>query len=189
MQEQDRDVSPDNGHGPDRKRRRKILSCTDCRRRKVQCDRSLPACSRCVKADKAASCIYEDETPTDSNSLGNQPLFASSVSKQINGQASVSVSREVWDDMLSRLLHQERTIQRLHDERTNLMRSNRSKYISEPGRDAFEAIDNDGKGSQPESMMFRGKAFKTQFHGPTDARSALMHVCSFILISEGTWRC
>ena len=189
MQEQDRDLSPDNGHGPDRKRRRKVLSCTDCRRRKVQCDRSLPACSRCVKADKAASCIYEDETPLNGNNLGDQPLFASSVPKQTNGQASVNVSKEVWDDVLSRLLHQERTIQRLHNERTNLMGSSRSKRIFEPERDAFEVLDNDGKGAESESVMFRGKAFRTQFHGPTDTRSALMHVCNFILISERMWRC
>ena len=56
--------SPRTEHSPnafesrEHKRRRKALSCYDCRRRKLKCDRKFPACSRCVKASLASACTY-----------------------------------------------------------------------------------------------------------------------------------
>ncbi|RAL08443.1 uncharacterized protein BO97DRAFT_472979 [Aspergillus homomorphus CBS 101889] len=41
------------------KRRRKALSCYDCRRRKLRCDRGQPACSRCRKGGIAETCSYD----------------------------------------------------------------------------------------------------------------------------------
>jgi hypothetical protein len=43
-----------------RKRKRKprtVLSCNDCRRRKLKCDRELP-CNRCINGGVAHSCVY-----------------------------------------------------------------------------------------------------------------------------------
>jgi Fungal specific transcription factor domain/Fungal Zn(2)-Cys(6) binuclear cluster domain len=40
------------------KRRRIALSCVDCRRRKVKCDRSYPSCLRCKQGGHADSCAY-----------------------------------------------------------------------------------------------------------------------------------
>lgn len=43
-----------------RKRKRKprtILSCNDCRRRKLKCDRELP-CNRCINGGVAHTCVY-----------------------------------------------------------------------------------------------------------------------------------
>jgi len=40
------------------KRRRIALSCVDCRRRKVKCDRTYPACIRCQNGGQADSCNY-----------------------------------------------------------------------------------------------------------------------------------
>jgi hypothetical protein len=42
------------------RRQRAVLSCNDCRRRKLKCDRELP-CNRCVKGGIASSCAYEPE--------------------------------------------------------------------------------------------------------------------------------
>ncbi|OJJ43661.1 hypothetical protein ASPZODRAFT_136113 [Penicilliopsis zonata CBS 506.65] len=44
------------------KRRRPPLSCTECRRRKLKCDRLLP-CSQCVRSKTADSCIYTGLQP------------------------------------------------------------------------------------------------------------------------------
>jgi len=41
---------PDDSTSGDRKRRRKVLSCFTCRRRKLQCDRVSPTCGRCKSA-------------------------------------------------------------------------------------------------------------------------------------------
>lgn len=42
------------------KRKRKALSCFDCRRRKLKCDREYPTCSRCQKAGQADTCSYDE---------------------------------------------------------------------------------------------------------------------------------
>ncbi|KAF1942115.1 hypothetical protein EJ02DRAFT_346248 [Clathrospora elynae] len=42
------------------KRQRAVLSCNDCRRRKLKCDRELP-CNRCNKGGTSGSCAYESE--------------------------------------------------------------------------------------------------------------------------------
>lgn len=179
MQEQDsQGPSPETDHGHDRKRKRKVLSCTDCRRRKVQCDRNLPACGRCTKADKAASCVYEDEPPTAfGNTNGSQHQAANSTSRQPNGQSSVTVSKEVWDDILSRLLQQERTIERIRNERTDVIISGGNKPNMLGTIHNGIVAEKDQRDTPKETMLFRGQAFRTQFHGSTDARSSLTHVC------------
>lgn len=48
---------------PPRKRRRVIISCTECHRRKQRCDRGLP-CSNCVARNKQDSCRFEAGAPT-----------------------------------------------------------------------------------------------------------------------------
>lgn len=48
---------------PPRKRRRLIISCTECHRRKQKCDRSLP-CANCVSRNKQDSCRYESGPPS-----------------------------------------------------------------------------------------------------------------------------
>lgn len=39
-------------------RNRELRACTECRKRKLKCDRQLP-CSSCVRREESASCIYE----------------------------------------------------------------------------------------------------------------------------------
>ncbi|KAM0347925.1 hypothetical protein ACHAPU_004424 [Fusarium lateritium] len=46
-----------------RKRRRVVISCTECHRRKQRCDRELP-CGNCRSRDKESSCVYEAGAPT-----------------------------------------------------------------------------------------------------------------------------
>lgn len=44
------------------RRRRPPLSCTECRRRKLKCDRSLP-CGQCVRSKAADSCAFVGPQP------------------------------------------------------------------------------------------------------------------------------
>jgi hypothetical protein len=44
---------------PVRKRRRPAYSCTECRRRKVRCDRAIP-CGQCTAQKVASLCAYDD---------------------------------------------------------------------------------------------------------------------------------
>lgn len=43
-----------------RKRRRRTMACTQCRSRKLRCDREYPVCGRCQKSKTPAQCTYED---------------------------------------------------------------------------------------------------------------------------------
>lgn len=56
--EMNMDVQPQ----PDRarKRRRRTMACTQCRSRKLKCDREYPTCSRCSKSRTPSKCTYED---------------------------------------------------------------------------------------------------------------------------------
>ncbi|XMA15605.1 hypothetical protein WAI453_008396 [Rhynchosporium graminicola] len=45
---------------PPRKRKRIVISCTECHRRKQKCDRQSP-CSNCIARNKHALCQYENE--------------------------------------------------------------------------------------------------------------------------------
>jgi len=50
------------------KRRRIALSCVDCRRRKVKCDRTYPSCDRCQKGGYGDKCVYVPHTGAASSS-------------------------------------------------------------------------------------------------------------------------
>ncbi|THZ04882.1 hypothetical protein D6C78_01663 [Aureobasidium pullulans] len=156
--------SPEGDLGPDRKRRRKVLSCMDCRRRKVQCDRSVPVCGRCEKAGKP--CSYEDDSPSQQASTGSGLPY-------VSRQQSVTVSRDVWDDMFNRLLHQERVIERLQATHASPA-TPATVSIATP--QVHGNLDTPGGTSDigaKERMLFRGKGFKTTYFGPSDARSAM----------------
>lgn len=43
-----------------RKRRRRTMACTQCRSRKLRCDREYPICGRCQKSKNPTQCTYED---------------------------------------------------------------------------------------------------------------------------------
>ncbi|KAI0484530.1 hypothetical protein GGR56DRAFT_614237 [Xylariaceae sp. FL0804] len=47
---------------PPRKRRRIVISCIECHRRKQKCDRLLP-CTNCQSRNKESACRYETGTP------------------------------------------------------------------------------------------------------------------------------
>ena len=47
---------------PPRKRRRLVISCTECHRRKQKCDRKLP-CTNCQTRNKESACRYETGKP------------------------------------------------------------------------------------------------------------------------------
>lgn len=51
---------PTNTTAPPRKRRRPALSCEQCRRRKIKCDRAYP-CGQCLQS-KTTTCTYSPDT-------------------------------------------------------------------------------------------------------------------------------
>ncbi|KAI3320613.1 hypothetical protein HD806DRAFT_547166 [Xylariaceae sp. AK1471] len=53
---------PEAAKPPPRKRRRIVISCTECHRRKQKCDRKLP-CTNCQSRSKESACRYETGAP------------------------------------------------------------------------------------------------------------------------------
>ncbi|XWW98361.1 hypothetical protein V2A60_006361 [Cordyceps javanica] len=72
---------------PARKRRRVVISCFECHRRKQKCDRELP-CGNCVARNREASCAYEAGAPT-SKSLKETTAPASTTTNTTLSFASV----------------------------------------------------------------------------------------------------
>ncbi|KAI1404157.1 hypothetical protein F4819DRAFT_448910 [Hypoxylon fuscum] len=56
------DKANQDSKAPPRKRRRIVISCTECHRRKQKCDRKMP-CTNCVSRNKETACRYETGTP------------------------------------------------------------------------------------------------------------------------------
>ncbi|KAI0010651.1 hypothetical protein F4779DRAFT_577112 [Xylariaceae sp. FL0662B] len=59
---EDNTIHETHGKTPPRKRRRIVISCTECHRRKQKCDRKMP-CTNCQSRNKEADCRYETGTP------------------------------------------------------------------------------------------------------------------------------
>lgn len=74
---------PPNSIPAPRKRRRPALSCEQCRRRKIKCDRTYP-CGQCLQS-KTASCSYSPDTVRASRHVSDGaslPAQSSSVASQ-----------------------------------------------------------------------------------------------------------
>ena len=71
---------------PIRKRKRTPMSCTECRRRKKQCDRNVPRCSECVLRGVEHLCRWGDER--DQADSSNSNSSSSSNSRLASSQAS-----------------------------------------------------------------------------------------------------
>ncbi|CAK7202253.1 hypothetical protein SEUCBS139899_004975 [Sporothrix eucalyptigena] len=94
---QDRDRSEshpgeDKSDHPPRKRQRVRLSCLECRRRKLSCDRGFP-CERCIKSGTPERCTYETRpglAPPAKNGLSQGALanFESRISALTSGHGN-----------------------------------------------------------------------------------------------------
>ena len=193
--------SPDDLAGGDRKRGRKALSCYDCRRRKVGCDRRIPSCGRCVKQGHADSCIYE-ATPIDATPGGEAPLSADgthtsirtldSQSSQLASSLVGTNTKEAGNDVSSKLLFQANKIEQLEARLVSLEAAVKQRNeanndlrlempaidpIISPARVMVNGTQLNHHGTEStESLHFRGKGFKGQFYGASNPTSLISHV-------------
>lgn len=181
---------PDTGAGSERKRRRKVLSCYDCRRRKLQCDRVMPACGRCVKAGQAASCLYLDDAadtpvrPARPETGMRRGPFDGHYSRPIH---SVDHS----GDLLGRLEFQDSRIKQLESalaqasaatEHSAVHRLKASALPITP--ESVQGHDAGASVTDRETMLLRGKSFKTQFHGTSHPGALLAHMPELNLFTK-----
>ncbi|KAL5050604.1 hypothetical protein BDW71DRAFT_103576 [Aspergillus fruticulosus] len=66
------------------KRLRPSYNCTECRRRKVKCDRARPSCGQCRALHLTSACLYEDNAR---HSMLNRASPRTHNSEQLDGQS------------------------------------------------------------------------------------------------------
>jgi hypothetical protein len=171
-----RDNSPDASHDKRASKKRKVLSCYACRSRKMKCDRIYPVCSRCQKTGRADHCTYDprllEELPVNGSGIGDGQ---SSYSLPDHDSAPGSSDTLTW-----KLRMQERRIESMEKKLASLHGTNDSALDFSSSR--FDDFDPDEHHPREETM-FRGKGFKTQFHGSTSALSSLATVCTLLCTS------
>ncbi|ETN42487.1 uncharacterized protein HMPREF1541_01643 [Cyphellophora europaea CBS 101466] len=175
------------------KRRRLALSCVDCRRRKVKCGRELPSCVRCIKGGHGDACkyvSYDDKsgdllTPTDespeerraaSDAEESWTEEAETYYRHSKGGATSKTAYAVKRTAPQRSLEE---LQERVFELETYVRSAGSRPVSS---EMFLGMGHpQGPGSRPkdtnqdfERSLLRGRSFKTQYTGPSNAASLLL---------------
>lgn len=204
-----RSPSPDHFHSNERKRRRKALSCYDCRRRKLRCDREYPSCSRCRKAGQAHSCIYESGSLGHEDSGGGdkldvedtlsaaavdtgagEPTLTPKPIVQLSREPTNVMGKPLVDASSSKLVQQARRIAQLESRLATLEANQPAATWQSFGKVESVGKTTEKRGgiengpfltpargtTQPETILFRGKSYKTQYYGGTNPTSLIAHV-------------
>lgn len=172
------------------KRKRRTLSCLQCRRRKLRCDRSYPSCSRCRSQE--IKCVFENppinqQRRISDNNQSHLELRADTIASPIaivtppQGQNAHSAtirnptleapqSQGTWG------LLGEQAMNPLVRERPAIMSD--SLLLLEPP-----------KPRKKENVIFRGKNFKTQFYGGSNPTSLIGDVSPVHFFILGYLRC
>ncbi|KAM0704913.1 hypothetical protein Q7P35_007700 [Cladosporium inversicolor] len=183
---------PDDGASGDRKRRRKVLSCYDCRRRKLQCDRVMPACGRCVKAGQESSCEYSEDASDPLFRSSKPPNPEHSGNSTVDPDSASSYPDVPLNDLPTKMKYQERRIQQLEaalarttPNRPEATAARQFEVLKHPLTP--ESVHDSGLGSNindRETMLLRGRAFETQFSGTTHPLSLIAHVPELNLFTK-----
>lgn len=201
------------GQPPARKRQRVRLSCLECRRRKLSCDRGFP-CERCIKSGTPDRCSYESRNGEVVNaSSGVPPPFAQLDSRRfgvVDGATGLSprdsdFARQDHD----RIRRLELEIAQLKSQltrpgvasfdgstvaATNSPATQKDETHGEPDpsiREVQESIDaTNMSGEKGELRFFRGKGFRTRYFGPHNASMAFVELtglCPFMKETADEW--
>ncbi|KAG5924572.1 hypothetical protein E4U42_004606, partial [Claviceps africana] len=196
----------DGDQPPARKRQRVRLSCLECRRRKLSCDRGFP-CERCIKSGTPDRCSYEARNGEVVNvSSGIPPPFSHLDARRfgIGGGGGGGNGGDGLSGFSSREDHER--IRRLELEIAQLKNmltrhgggpsldgstvaatdspsTRRDENLTEsdgppPRLDVQECLDATtvAAGEKGELRFFRGKGFRTRYFGPHNASMAFVEL-------------
>ncbi|PYI11245.1 hypothetical protein BO78DRAFT_382551 [Aspergillus sclerotiicarbonarius CBS 121057] len=157
---------------PDSKRRkRKTLSCYDCRRRKLKCDRELPACSRCRNAGQAHSCSYDEPAnllrhPSPTSTCYTPAPQEAVVPRQPSGRASGLASLEATPNAGT---------WQLLGATSSATGTNEQRPVIRSGVGRITVTGAEHTGVETEATIFRGQNFMTQYYGSSNPISLISH--------------
>ncbi|KAJ5112809.1 hypothetical protein N7532_000854 [Penicillium argentinense] len=189
----DHELSPDVETGDAtrtvQRRRRPPLSCTECRRRKLKCDRSLP-CGQCIRSKTAESCAFVGPQPgtashpshpmsppvsrmrlssaSDEQSRGSGGMFV--FDAKLGPKSSSSrVSKRSHPDELHELRHRLRTLENALG-KSNVFQTPETSIsdVFSEGTMSQGSLDAAGVDDRVRFLpdgSFRGKKGKTRYFG------------------------
>lgn len=172
-----RENSPDHDGSPGGRRtskKRKVLSCYACRNRKMKCDRVYPVCGRCQKAGRADQCTYDPRLLEDTTGENGIRMAIHTVASAQPGNDNQEYM--AGDTSLEALRWKARAQERRIDELERKLAAKDDRIKPSQFLDVAPA-----EPEHQEEMMFRGKGFKTQFHGSTSIMSTIAQVKSNLL--------
>lgn len=197
-------------HGqPARKRQRVRLSCLECRRRKLSCDRGFP-CERCIKSGTPDRCSYESRNGEVVNaSSGVPPPFAQldarrfGLGDSLSPRDSDTIRQD--HDRIRKLELEISQLKNLLQKPGGSLDGSTIAGVSSPGgthkdetqdpteprpevQECMEAIQMSA--DQGELRFFRGKNFRTRYFGPHNASMAFVELtglCPFMRETADEW--
>ena len=182
--------------------KRKRTSCADCHKRKLKCDREYPACGRCKK--RGVPCYYDDWSTITMDSHKTHPSRVRRVqTPQATNIASPGralygplTGQPLKDQMIgydnrgTGIQHHSYPIPYSHVDEQQAWQSRRLSEVERPAqRHNVGTGVNVSQGTirtmlrkeaEATSVVGRpGKAFETQFNGPTNPYSTLKTVSTY----------
>ena len=173
---------------PVRKRRRKAFSCVDCKRRKVKCDRAWPACGRCVKGGHQDTCQYishdgalvpdNDNVEEVDESVGGDERArnrnGSVILQDFPGHQPDQGDLLTNSYFLSTMRQQEEKIGQLESRIVGLEKlmnwNDRKRTFSQMTQGQIPVtLTTALQDETHKTIVFKGKGFKTSFHGSTSS--------------------
>lgn len=182
------------GRPPPRKRQRVRLSCLECRRRKLSCDREFP-CSRCLQSGTPERCEYETRPGlAPPNKLGLPPTALAGLDARLSlpstgGESPYFRKDGRESDRIRRLELEVAQLKNLLVKQVSLDGStvqDRSPLLDHPKSDVEPEPEvevppflqtQETVADREELRFFRGKEFKTRYFGPHSAFLAFQEVC------------
>ncbi|KAK0652105.1 hypothetical protein B0T16DRAFT_405435 [Cercophora newfieldiana] len=193
---------------PPRKRQRVRLSCLECRRRKLSCDREFP-CSRCFQSGTPERCEYETRpglAPPNKLGLAQGTLAGLDVRLSLpsTGGESAFFRKDVGvrePDRIRRLELEVAQLKGLLAKQVSLDGStvnDHSPPLHRPEPDVevegtpppYFQQSQDPYADKEELRFFRGKEFKTRYFGPRSAFMAFSELgglCPFMKETSEEW--
>ncbi|KAK1836087.1 hypothetical protein QBC39DRAFT_108156 [Podospora conica] len=213
-QDHDHDHDHNGDRPPPRKRQRVRLSCLECRRRKLSCDREFP-CSRCLQSGVADRCEYETRPGlAPPNKLGLAQTALSPLDARLSlpiGGGVVAESSSLFrrdsareTDRIRRLELEVAQLKSILSKRAPSLDgstvNDHSPPIQRPEAEEKEdpelppyLLQSSGQetnADKEELRFFRGKEFKTRYFGPRSAFlafSELGGLCPFMKETSESW--
>ncbi|GAB1313520.1 N-terminal binuclear Zn cluster-containing protein [Madurella fahalii] len=190
---------------PPRKRQRVRLSCLECRRRKLSCDREFP-CSRCLQSGTPERCEYETRPGlAPPNKLGLPPNALAGLDAHLSlpstgGESPYFRKEGRESDRIRRLELEVAQLKSLLLKHSSLDGSTvQDPSPHDPKSDAEHEHEvevppflqtQETCADREELRFFRGKEFKTRYFGPHSAYLAfqeLTGLCPFMKETSEEW--